>query len=50
MVAVTALLCWTGMIPGRRHILAAKCLIVSTRLFIDYSSNGGPLLLISDCT
>jgi hypothetical protein len=38
----------TGMMPGWQHVLAARCLIVPGKLFINYSSNGGPLVIISD--
>jgi hypothetical protein len=38
----------TGMKPGWQDVLAARCLIVPGRLFINYASNGGPLIIISD--
>jgi hypothetical protein len=38
----------TDMVPGWRDVLAARCLIVPGRLFVNYASNGGPLHLTSD--
>jgi hypothetical protein len=38
----------TDMRPGWRDVLAARCLIVPGKLFINYSSTGEPLMPETD--
>jgi len=38
----------TDMRPGWQDVLAARCLMVPGRMFLNYSANGAPLMPISD--